>query len=61
MTCGTAKIDKTTLSEEENSMTIREGIPINLRLDICVYYSRVGFKSVYVNLVIKVPNVAYDR
>jgi len=39
MTSSTSKIDQTTLGEEDNGVTVRKGIAINLRLDVlCVRF-----------------------
>jgi len=57
---GAAEVDKTTLSKEEDSMAVREGEAINLRLDGVALDSRPLVEICAVDFVVKVADVADD-
>jgi len=55
---GATKVDKTTLSKKDDSMTIREDEAIDLRLDGITLDARISHKVGNLNLIIKVADVA---
>ena len=56
----TTQIDKTSIGQQNNTMPIREIITIHLRLDIHTFNTRIMFQSIYLDLIIKVTDIAND-
>jgi len=60
MSSCTSKIDKTSLSEEENVVSVRENVFINLVFDVDNFDSFDALQASDINFVIKVSNVTND-
>ena len=58
MTCCTTQIDQTAFGQQEDRMTIRECIFINLRFDVEMLDARIVDQLFHLNLIIEVTNVA---
>jgi len=59
VTHGTAKIDKTTLSEKDDVLSVLEGVSVNLGLDVGLQLT-VLLQPLDLDLTVKVTNVADD-
>ena len=60
VTSGASQVHQATLGEQNDGAAVREGVLVNLRLDLLVLDSREGLETNNINLVIKVTNVADD-
>lgn len=60
MSGGTSKVDKTSLSEEDDVASVLEGVAVDLWLD-GVLLGGIGVEPLDVNLTIEVSDVADDR
>ena len=61
MTCRTAKIDQTSLSQHDNRVTIWECIAVYLRFNFIFLYIGLAVQPGHVDFQIEVANVADNR
>ena len=59
VTHGTAEIDQTTLSKEDDVLAVLEGEPVHLRLDVGLQLG-ILLQPLDLDLTVKVTNVAHD-
>ena len=60
MAGGTAQVDETALSEQDDGMAISEGVLVDLRFDFLAFDGRIGVQKIDLDFVVKVTNVAND-
>merc|ERR1712113_793161 len=54
------KVNKTTLSQQDEVLAVREGVPVHLGLDVCLLLA-VLLQPLDLDLAVEVTNVADDR
>lgn len=57
MTSGASQVEETTISEDNDAMTVGENPSVGLRLDVDSLDAWVGLETVHIDLVIKVTDV----
>ena len=57
---GAAEVDKATLSEQDDGVAVREGVRVDLGLDVGVLDARVVDERIDLDFVVKVTDVADD-
>lgn len=60
VTSGTTQVEESTLSKENDTVTIGELVAINLFLNVLDLDAWVGFKTFKINLIIKMTDVTND-
>jgi hypothetical protein len=60
MASGASQVDKSTFSEHEDSVSIGELVSVALGLDVLSLNSWVVLKSLHVEFIVEVTNVAND-
>ena len=58
VSCGASQVEKTSLSQHNDTMAIREDEAVTLRLDVLPLDSLPLHETEHVNLIVKVTNVA---
>jgi len=59
MSHGASEVDETALSQKDNVLSVLEGEPVNLGLDVSLLCT-VGFQKWDINFTIKMTNVTHD-
>mmetsp|Transcript_4554 Transcript_4554/g.16238 ORF Transcript_4554/g.16238 Transcript_4554/m.16238 type:complete len:319 (-) Transcript_4554:321-1277(-) len=60
MSSGAAKVQQTTLCQDNHAMTVREDVAIHLWLDVLALDAGEVFQAKHVDLIVKVTDVTHD-
>src|SRR5688572_8716573 len=60
MASSAAEVYQTAFSQQDNAMTVREGVDVNLRLNLLFFDPSQVVERIHLDLNVEVPDITYD-